>query len=205
MANTTFSQFFPASGASSGGSGGNGLLNQQVFKSSGTFNPSANGILDGGLIHFTMIGGGGGGYPGTTGQNTDSGGLGGRIWSGTIAVPTAATAISITVGAGGASTASGYNGGNSTAIGGGGISISTIASDSRSFFGGSGGRQNLNSSDVGGIAAPTMGFPPFSQGGYLSDGASSYDRGNGTGDGGQSFADTSVGLAGKTGIVIISW
>ena len=195
-----FSTYFPF--PSSGGGGG-GLLNQQVFKSSGTFNPSANGVSDGDLIHFTMIGGGGGGYFNTTFQNVDGGGYGGRIWSGTIAVTTAATAITVTIGAGGVGATSTYNGGNSTAIGGGGISISTASSDARSFEGGKPGTQALNSSQEGGTSAGQMAFPPFSAGGNVSDSGPSV-RGANTGDGGHSF-NSRTGGVGQSGIVIISW
>ena len=197
-----FTDYFPAAGGGSGGGGG--LLNQQVFKSSGTFNPSANGVSDGDLIHFTMIGGGGGGYSITSYQNIDGGGFGGRIWSGTIAVPTAATAITVTVGAGGAGGVSFYNGGNSTAIGGGGISISTASSDARSFEGGKPGTQAMNSSDQGGTAAGQMAFPPFSAGGNVSD-RNPMARGANTGDGGGSFDSSSSLGAAQSGIVIISW
>jgi hypothetical protein len=192
-----FTDFFPSSGG--GGGGGGGLLNQQVFKSSGTFNPSANGVSDGDLIHFTMIGGGGGSYYPTTYQNIDGGGYGGRIWNGTIAVPTAATAITITIGAGGTGSTSSYNGGNSTAVGGGGISIST--SDARSFEGGKPGNQTMNSNQQGGTAGGQMAFPPFSAGGNIV--ANLHARGANTGDGGDSKTNTNQ--SGKSGIVIISW
>ncbi|MDB0041605.1 hypothetical protein N9F16_00795 [bacterium] len=197
-----FTDFFPAAAATSGGGGG-GLLNQQVFKSSGTFNPSANGVSDGDLIHFTMIGGGGGGYFSTTLQNVDGGGYGGRIWSGTIAVPTAATAITITIGAGGLGGTGTYNGGNSTAVGGGGINISTASSDARSFEGGKPGTQAMNSQNDGGLSGGQMAFPPFSAGGNCSKTGPSV-RGANTGDGGASF-NSSVGAVGQSGIVIISW
>jgi|TARA_B110000902_G_scaffold35862_1_gene37954 hypothetical protein len=197
-----FTDFFPSSGG--GGGGGGGLLNQQVFKSSGTFNPSANGVSDGDLIHFTMIGGGGGGwYGGSQFQNIGGGGRGGRIWNGTIAVTTAATAISITVGAGGPAQTQYYNGGNSTAIGGGGISISTASSDARSFDGGKPGTQAMNSSAQGGTSAGQMALPPFSAGGNVSD-SGPVKRGANTGDGGGSFS-SSTGGVGESGIVIISW
>ena len=192
-----FSQYFPIGG--SGGSGSSGLLNQQVFKTSGTFNPAANGVSDGDLLHFTMIGGGGGSYFPSTYQNINGGGYGGRIWNGTIAVPTAATAITITIGAGGTGSTSSYNGGNSTAVGGGGISIST--SDARSFEGGKPGNQALNSNQQGGTTSGQMAFPPFSAGGNIVN--SLQARGANTGDGGDSKTNTSQ--SGKSGIVIISW
>ena len=196
-----FTDFFPVAGATSGGGGGGGLLNQQVFKSSGTFNPAANGVSDGDLIHFTMIGGGGGSNAPTTYQNIGGGGYGGRVWSGTIAVPTAATAITITIGAGGAGGVTYYNGGNSTAVGGGGIGISTITSDARSFEGGKPGNQAMNSMTQGGTSGGQMAFPPFSAGGNVVNTIRS--RGVNTGDGADS--NQSYTTAGKSGIVIISW
>ena len=186
MANTTFSQFFPASGASSGGSGGNGLLKQQVITTSGTVDLVSLGIADGALIQLFLVGGGqGGGYR--------TGGRGGKILSEAVTVGTAGTAT-ITIGAGGAVNL--VAGGATTITGGG---ISTKSSNSGYILGGVGGAQF--SSDEGNQGPTIAGF---SQGGtsYSSNLTPIANNGQGGGGGYSSGAFGNSGLGGS-GIAII--
>lgn len=211
-----FTDFFPAAGATSGGGGG-GLLNTLQFKSSGTFNPSdpygdgTRAVTAGALVHFTMIGGG---YSGIIYQSQDlyrNGGIGGRIWAGTIPLTNISNTITITIGAGGVVANPVYltnypsqAGGASSATQTSGISINT--SDSRSLAGGQGGTiaQITNTNQYHTYTAPTMALPPFSLGGY-SDGNFPLvtNRGANTGDGGKGSALS--GSGGNSGIVIINW
>jgi len=217
MANTTFSQFFPAAGASSGGGAGGGILNTLQFKSSGTFDPSdpygdgTRAVTSGALVYFTMVAGGTSGRINQT-PEFQTGGGGGSIWIGSIPLTNVSNTITITVGAGGVVAnpvfGTNYNnvvGGASSAVQTAGISINTA--DSRSLAGGDSGNkwnsgaQNTNQRFAG--SAPTMALPPFSSGGFPAGGFGGGFRGNNTGDGGP--GSTLSGSGGRSGIVIINW
>jgi hypothetical protein len=108
---SNFSTFFPAAG------GGGGILNEQVFSSSGSFDPAAAGLSVGDKIIILCVGGGGSGGAGySSGYRFQYGGAGGYVQYKNH-VLTSVSAISITIGAGGAAPpfqSNGNNGGSTT-------------------------------------------------------------------------------------------
>jgi len=197
-----------------GGGGGSGLLNQVYFKSSGTWDPTdpygdnSNLALEADqLVHFFMVGGGQAGRSENSIFSVVSG-YGGRLWIGTLRLADETNSVTITIGAGG--TGSLGAGSATTAVQAGShankIDISTATSDSRSTFGGQRTAWNGYSSNFS-SGSGSMGFPPYSMGGGLSDSGYNGSRGANTGDGGWGRYRSSDGSggAGGSGILIVSW
>jgi len=147
-----------------------------TFTSSGTFTPNASGRVE----TLVVAGGGGGG----TSDYEGGGGAGGLIYNGTFDV--AATGLSVTIGTGGASGASGTNSVFSTltALGGGRDGVA----------GGSGGGSNHGGSTIGGAATqPSSASGGFGNtGGYDYYAAPHYGAGGGGGAGAVGVNGTST-------------
>ena len=90
---SNLSQFAPFAG-------GSGKLRYQEFTSSGTFTPSVTLLANGGQVNVMLVGGGQAGANGTTGASGGTGGGGGTVLN---YVTTVSGAVSVTIGAGGAS------------------------------------------------------------------------------------------------------
>jgi len=199
----------------SSGTGTGGLLNMVTFKSSGTWDPtdpygdsSDLALEENQLVHFLMVGGGRSGRRENT-LTSAIGGEGGRLWIGTLRLADETNSVTITIGAGGTGS---YGAGTATtAVQAGSdankIDISTASSDSRSTPGGNRSGINHYTGDISVGTGGTMGYPPFSHGGGLSNNGYNGSRGANTGDGGNGYwwSSDGSGGAGGSGIVIISW
>ena len=196
-----------------GGGAGGGLLNQAHFKSSGTWDPtdpygdSSNLALEADqLVHFLMVGGGQSGRS-ENGIWDALSGYGGRLWIGTLRLVDATNSVTITIGAGG--TGSLGAGSATTAVQAGSVTgkINISTSDSRSTPGGQRAAWDGRSGEFSVGGGGSMGFPPYSQGGNLSQNGYTGSRGANTGDGGwgRYYSSDGSGGAGGSGILIVSW
>ena len=114
-------------GANALGGGGGGVLNEQTFITSGSFDPAAAGLGVGDKIIIFACGGGGGGvgaFP-LASYEYQRGGAGGLVKQITVTL-TDTSAISVGIGAGGTLNNAPYNAGNggTTTVSGSGVSLS---------------------------------------------------------------------------------
>jgi hypothetical protein len=189
----------------------NSLYNYHVCTSSGTFTPSFSGNIE-----VLVVAGGGGG-----GQDMGGGGGGGGVLTSTSYAVTAATGITVTVGAGGngarardVASERGGNGSNSvfgslTAIGGGGgasfhDNSSYPAGNGGSGGGASGGAQSPSggSGGAGGVGGGAAGTGTAGQGNNGSFGIWAWYPGGGGGAGAAGSTGPATGGAGILNIIL---
>jgi hypothetical protein len=173
MSNLT--DFFPAAGGAGGG-----ILNEQVFSSSGSFDPAAAGLSVGDKIIILCVGGGGSGSPSYVDQY-QYGGAGGYVQYKNH-VLTSVSVIPITIGAGGI--APSFSGSQVQGVPGGNTSAGSIVTS----LGGQGGQghnsPNYNlQQDVQGPhwgATTTVDSSDQAVGGSAGPGLDGYGPGGGT-------------------------
>ena len=122
---SNFSTFFPAPGG-----GGGGILNEQIFTASGSFDPAAAGLAIGDKVSLFICGGGGGGNSYASARQA-TGASGGLVKQAVFTLNSIAS-ISVTIGAGGTSVSgsaiAGGAGGN-TSVSGSGVSLTATGGE----------------------------------------------------------------------------
>lgn len=171
---------FIGSGGGSGGSGGGGGYTRICYVTgSGTVNPETDfGLSDGDTMGYVLVGGGRGGSGGSLNIGR-RGGTGGSYHEGTLTVNTAATDITVTIGAGGNG---GSTNGNNVAGGAGG------------------GNTNISGAGIDGQKCSNAeGLYNVASGGYLNSSNGVHVHGQTTPSGfGRGGASTGAGVSSHT-------